>query len=123
MEGVKKAPAKVNLCLIVGPTDEEGYHELFTVFAPVDLCDELNVKLQARPTGESPGELKIKCQTADGEDNLAYKALKLLEENSVIKNSLGNTIYEAFTRAKWSEWDQFRISVTDWEVGRYLEIA
>jgi 4-diphosphocytidyl-2-C-methyl-D-erythritol kinase len=79
MEAVKKAPAKVNLCLLVGPKNEEGFHELFTVFAPIDLCDSLDIKLKARPAAGSAGDLKVKCRTADGESNLAFKALKILE--------------------------------------------
>jgi glutamine synthetase len=49
------------------------------------------------------------------------EALTELDKNEVLKTSLGSTIYEAFTRAKWSEWDEFRTSVSDWEVERYLE--
>jgi glutamine synthetase len=51
------------------------------------------------------------------------EALVELSGDKVIRDSLGTTIYDAFTRAKWAEWDEFRINVTDWEVGRYLEIA
>ncbi len=79
MEAIKKAPAKVNLCLLVGPKSEEGFHELFTVFAPISLYDTLDIKLTARPAGGSAGDLKVKCRAADGQDNLAFKALKLLE--------------------------------------------
>ena len=79
MEAVKKAPAKVNLCLLVGPKNEEGFHELFTVFAPIDLYDTLDIKLKARPAEGSAGDLKVKCRAAEGESNLAFKALKMLE--------------------------------------------
>jgi glutamine synthetase len=51
------------------------------------------------------------------------EALVELAKDDVLKNTLGETMYEAFIRAKWAEWDEFRIHVTDWEVGRYLEIA
>lgn len=50
-------------------------------------------------------------------------ALDELAADSVIRAALGEDIYEAFTRAKRDEWDAFRINVTDWEVGRYLELA
>ena len=29
------APAKINLCLYVGPTREDGLHELCSLFAPL----------------------------------------------------------------------------------------
>jgi glutamine synthetase len=51
------------------------------------------------------------------------EALTELDKNEVLKTALGSTIYEAFTRAKWDEWDTFRTSVSDWEVERYLETA
>jgi 4-diphosphocytidyl-2-C-methyl-D-erythritol kinase len=39
----ERAPAKINLCLFVGPTRIDGRHELVTLFDSVDLCDELEV--------------------------------------------------------------------------------
>lgn len=82
MQVTKKAPAKVNLALLVGPTNEEGLHGLFTVFAPIDLYDELDIKLEARPGDTFAGKLKVKCTAADGEDNLCAKALRALEEET-----------------------------------------
>ncbi len=38
-------------------------------------------------------------------------------------DAIGPVAYEAFTRAKWEEWDQYRIHVTDYEIERYLETA
>jgi glutamine synthetase len=51
------------------------------------------------------------------------EALRELEGDEVIQAALGETAYEAFRRAKWEEWGEFRIAVTDWEVKRYLEAA
>ncbi len=51
------------------------------------------------------------------------EALSELEKDEVIKSALGQTICEAFLRAKWEEWDQYRTRVTDYEVERYLEVA
>ena len=51
------------------------------------------------------------------------EALVELDKSEVLKLALGATIYEAFTRAKWAEWDDFRTAVSDWEVERYLETA
>jgi glutamine synthetase len=38
-----------------------------------------------------------------------------------LKETLGESVYEAFSRAKLAEWDEFRIRVTDWEIERYME--
>jgi 4-diphosphocytidyl-2-C-methyl-D-erythritol kinase len=37
----ERAYAKINLCLFVGPTRDDGRHELVTLFDSVGLCDEL----------------------------------------------------------------------------------
>ncbi len=51
------------------------------------------------------------------------EALSELDKDSVLKDALGPVIYEAFARAKWEEWDEYRIRVTDYEIERYLETA
>ncbi len=57
--------------------------------------------------GELPGSLR--------------EALTELDKDEVIKAALGPVMYEAFVRAKWAEWDEYRMHVMDWEVERYLE--
>lgn len=51
------------------------------------------------------------------------EALAALEQDGVLREALGAEVYEAFERAKRAEWDEYRTRVTDWEVGRYLELA
>lgn len=51
------------------------------------------------------------------------EALRELDQNTLVKNSLGPVVYDAFRRAKLEEWGAYRSSVTDWEVDRYLEVA
>jgi len=51
------------------------------------------------------------------------EALEDLAKDSVLKEALGQNLYEAFVRAKEAEWDDYRIHVTDWEIERYLENA
>jgi len=51
------------------------------------------------------------------------EALTELEKDEVLKAALGTVTYEAFARAKWEEWDDFRLRVTDYEIERYLEVA
>jgi 4-diphosphocytidyl-2-C-methyl-D-erythritol kinase len=40
---IEQAPAKVNLCLYLGPTRADGRHELVTVFDSVSLFDDLEI--------------------------------------------------------------------------------
>jgi len=49
------------------------------------------------------------------------EALRELETDSVITGALGTDIYTAFSRSKWSEVEEYRMKVFDWEVERYLE--
>ena len=51
------------------------------------------------------------------------EAMRELEKSAVLKDALGETIYDAFSRAKWAEIDEARMKVTDWELERYLETA
>jgi len=51
------------------------------------------------------------------------EALTELSKDEVVKSALGATTYEAFSRAKWEEWDEFRLRVSDYEIERYLETA
>jgi glutamine synthetase len=50
-------------------------------------------------------------------------ALRELDGDEVIKDALGATIFDAFTRAKKEEIEDYQMKVTDWEVARYLELA
>jgi len=51
------------------------------------------------------------------------EALDALEADTVLREALGEPLYEAFMRAKRAEVAEFRMRVTDWEVSRYLETA
>ncbi len=51
------------------------------------------------------------------------RALTELENDEVIRSALGEVTYDAFSRAKWAEWDDFRLHVSDYEIERYLETA
>jgi glutamine synthetase len=51
------------------------------------------------------------------------EALRALDADALLKEALGPTIYETFSRAKWAEIEEYRMKITDWEVGRYLEQA
>jgi len=50
-------------------------------------------------------------------------ALEELEKDDLLKDTLGETAYQAFRRAKLEEWEEYRIKVMDWELEHYLETA
>ena len=49
-----------------------------------------------------------------------HEALDYLEKDRVIRDALGEHIYERYVDAKREEWLDFIEQVTEWEVGRYL---
>ena len=65
---VEPAPAKVNLLLHVGPRRSDGLHELCSIFASVDLADELRIE-----PSEGPNDTVV-CAAVPGL-NLAARAL------------------------------------------------
>ncbi len=49
------------------------------------------------------------------------EALRELAADPVVRDALGEHVYQAFVRAKQAEWDEYRVRVTEWELARYLE--
>jgi 4-diphosphocytidyl-2-C-methyl-D-erythritol kinase len=69
---VTRAPAKVNLVLRVGPLRPDGFHDLRSLMVPLDLGDEVDVRIGVRAgpvTCLVPGRPEL-----DGERNLAARA-------------------------------------------------
>jgi glutamine synthetase len=48
-------------------------------------------------------------------------ALDELERDEVIRDALGEHIFNHYVDAKRAEWDEYRTQVSDWEVERYLD--
>jgi 4-diphosphocytidyl-2-C-methyl-D-erythritol kinase len=71
MKYVVRAPAKVNLCLFLGPTRADGRHELVTLFESISLADELSVSVRSRLPDA------VRCDEID-DPNLAAVALERL---------------------------------------------
>jgi len=65
------APAKLNLCLFLGPRREDGLHELCSLFEPLALADPIEVSEAERD--------EVICEGVAGE-NLAARALAGLRE-------------------------------------------
>jgi 4-diphosphocytidyl-2-C-methyl-D-erythritol kinase len=65
------APAKLNLCLFLGPRRNDGLHELCSLFEPLALADFIEVSETERD--------EVVCDGVEGE-NLAARALAALRE-------------------------------------------
>jgi glutamine synthetase len=48
------------------------------------------------------------------------EAVNELEKDEVMKEALGTHIFERFISAKRSEWEDYRLEVTPWELDKYL---
>ena len=65
----ERAPAKINLCLYLGPTRADGRHELVTLFDSVSLFDDLEISAAVNDT--------VVCEGVTG-PNLVSDALGAL---------------------------------------------
>jgi 4-diphosphocytidyl-2-C-methyl-D-erythritol kinase len=69
------APAKINLCLYVGPLRPDGYHELVSVMQAIDLSD----RVQLSDSEASADE--VRCPDVEG-PNLAERAIAGFRERT-----------------------------------------
>ena len=70
------APCKINLSLLIGGKRPDGFHDLETVMAKLDWCDELLFE-----TGDGDG-IELDCKgdywAPDGPDNLIWRAYDMV---------------------------------------------
>jgi len=78
-----RAPAKINLSLLIAGKRPDGFHELETIMAKVNWYDEILIE-----PGQKAG-IELICQgphwAPAGEDNLVYRAVTMLLENQDVK--------------------------------------
>ena len=66
-------------------------------------------------TGDRIAELGIESLN----ENLMM-SLKKLEKDEIVREALGEHVYQAFRRVKIDEWDRYRMTVSQWEIQEYL---
>ena len=70
-----KCPAKVNLFLHVTGKRQDGYHNIYTLFYPISLCDNLTI--------EKSSHTVLECSNAElpvDDNNIIIKTHNLLKE-------------------------------------------
>ena len=94
-------------CMLAAGLD--GIERKLTPPAPVEenLYHFDAAKLESRKIKQLPGTLR--------------EALDELKADTVIREALGEHVFERFVEAKTEEWDEYRMQVSAWEVDRYLE--
>lgn len=80
------APAKLNLFLYILGKREDGYHDLFSLFVPVTLFDEIEIEVEEHLKPSIEMTISSKEPIPEGENNLIYLAVQRFLE--VTKKSL-----------------------------------
>jgi glutamine synthetase len=88
--------------------------------------DGIEKKMQApAPVEENIFEFTDETAAARGITTVAknlMEAIDHLQKDPVIVEALGKFTVDKIVEAKTAEWDSFRMSVTQWELDRYLEV-
>ena len=75
-----------------------------------------------------PAEVNLRASTEEERRALGIEtlpdslgeALRLTEESDLVREALGEHVFQSFIRNKRLEWDRYRTRVTDYEIERYL---
>ena len=82
--------AKLNLCLHVLDKRKDGFHNIQSIFQPIDLSDQLTFKLK----DEVVIELKTNSNNLKLSNNLITKAYNLLHEDFSFQHGLEITLHK-----------------------------
>lgn len=85
-----RAPAKINLSLLIAGKRPDGFHEIETVMAKVDLYDELMFEKTDQPGIALACDGKYKV--SPDKDNFVYKAAEILYASANIKPAVKITV-------------------------------
>ncbi len=90
---VVSAPAKINLCLGVGPVRPDGYHALATVYQAIGLYDQVTVRDGADEGDGVTVEVRAEARlSVDGvptdETNIVVRAARLLARHHDVERSV-----------------------------------
>jgi glutamine synthetase len=77
-----------------------------------------------------PDPVEENIFTMTAEERIAYNidalpgslenAIRAMEKSGLIRNTLGDHLFDTLIASKWVEWDSYRISVSDFEIDKYL---
>ena len=85
-----RAPAKINLSLLIAGKRDDGFHEIETLMAKINLFDEILIE-----QGQKAG-IELLCSgphwAPEGEDNLVHRACRLLLESCGVQANIKVTL-------------------------------
>jgi glutamine synthetase len=50
------------------------------------------------------------------------EAISLTKRSKLVKDALGEHVFQNFLMSKEVEWDRYRVNVTEWELKEYLSV-
>jgi len=77
------------------------------------------------PVEENVYEMSVEEREKRGIKTLPaslWEAIQVTEKSELVKNALGDHVFDAFIQNKKIEWDQYRIQITTFELDKYLAI-
>lgn len=88
----------------------EGIEKKYDLVDPVEenVYEMSEAERNRRGIGMLPGSL--------------YEAIQLAEKSDLVRNALGEHVFNSFITNKKHEWDRYRTHVTDYEIKTYLPI-
>jgi len=88
----------------------EGIEKEYELVDPVEenVFEMSDEERKRRGIGNLPGDLS--------------EAVSLTENSQLIRNILGDHVFDSFVKNKKIEWDQYRTQITEYELRRYLPI-
>ena len=85
-----RAPAKINLSLLIAGKRPDGFHEIETVMAKITFYDEILIE-----PGTKAG-IQVLCQgpqwAPPGQDNLIYRAAEMLMDGAGLRSDVRLTL-------------------------------
>jgi 4-diphosphocytidyl-2-C-methyl-D-erythritol kinase len=88
------SPAKINLCLGVGPVRDDGYHPLATVYQAVGLYDEVVLRPSDTEQLTVSGEGVDVAGVPTDAENLALRAVRVLGEHHGVELTVALHIHK-----------------------------
>ena len=79
-------------------------------------CDPTDVNIY-----QMSGSERVACGIEQLPENLSHAVDEMLEDD-MVRRVLGDHVMERYTTAKRKEWDDYRITVSKWELDQYLHI-
>jgi len=88
----------------------DGIEKNLPLIAPINenLFEKTDEEREALGVASLPNNLK--------------EAIDLLKEDELLKDALGEHIFKKFVELKIREWDEFRTTVTEWEIKKYIKL-